>query len=156
MKRPSLILIACGGLALLAAVAIQGQATQDQEEQRIKAVINRHFEGVIQGSEQYLKEAWDVPSGHLKTISSDGKGSVRVEEIAKAIQRWTKEPSPDSSGKILSIDRAADRMAGVKIQFVWKDQTLTEFLTLFKIQNEWKIVNKSLVQPAAAKPSGGY
>ncbi|KAF0245547.1 MAG: hypothetical protein FD180_1518 [Planctomycetota bacterium] len=133
------------------------------DDTEIRTVVGSHFQGVIKGDAALLEKAWDVGSGHLKYISKDdaGKESVTVDSAADAIQRWTKSGSPGSEGKVVSVAVHGDRMAVVAIEFTWKNgsetRNLNEFLTLFKLNGAWKIVNKTYVgKSRPARKDGGY
>ena len=142
--------------------AVAGDAPS-ADDTEIRAVVGSHFQGVIKGDATLLEKAWDVRSGHLKSISVDdaGKESVTVDPVDVAIQRWTKSGSPGSEGKVISVAIHGDRMAVVTIEFTWKNgsetQNLNEFLTLFKLNGAWKIVNKTYVgKSRPANKGGGY
>ena len=149
-----------GLVGLLIVGAVDAAQAKDEEKQ-IRKVVENHFKGVISADIELLKEAWDLPNAHLKFVQKNSKGreEIRVEKMEDAVKRWTQTKSPQSKGKILSVQVAGDRMAVVEIEFVWKTdkvtENLSEFLTLFKVNGTWKIVNKTYVDKAGPRKSGG-
>jgi len=94
-------------------------------------------------------------------VDDAGKESVTVDPVDAAIQRWTKSASPGSEGKVVSVAIHGDRIAVVTIEFTRKNssetQNLNEFLTLFKLNGAWKIVNKTYVGKSRPANKGeGY
>lgn len=65
--------------------------------------------------------------------------------IRDAIKRWTSRPADESWGKMLSIDIVDRRMAGAKVEMLYRGHIYIDLLSLYKINGDWKIVNKTFV-----------
>ena len=145
------------GLVGLLIVGAVDAASAKDEEKEIRGVVENHIKGVVTADTALLKEAWDLPNAHLKFIqkNSDGREEIRVEKMEDAVKRWTKTKAANAKGKIISVQVAGDRMAVVEIEFVWNKENLSEYLTLFKVNGTWKIVNKTYVDKAGPRKSGG-
>jgi hypothetical protein len=94
-----------------------------------------------------LERAWDVPNSRLKYIikNEQDREEIAIEKIADSIKRWTRDATPDSKGRILSIDVVDKKMAVTKFEFLWKGTTYIDYLALYKVDGSWKIVNKIFV-----------
>ncbi|MDH3583525.1 MAG: nuclear transport factor 2 family protein, partial [Phycisphaerae bacterium] len=60
-------------------------------------------------------------------------------------------------GLIQKIDVVSDRMAVARVVLHFEDATFNDFLTLFKVNGQWKIVHKTfLAQGTADRPASPY
>ena len=133
-------LVIVAGLITLA----DGANNNDKE---IRDVIELYFKGAATSEAHYFEKAFDVPNAHMKYVWKDesGKESVKIVPIADAIKGWTSRPPEKSWGKILSVDLVDDKMAVAKIEMLYRGTIYVDLLSLYKIGEEWKIVNKVFV-----------
>ena len=73
----------------------------------------------------------------------DGVLSVPIRD---AIKKWTSRPADESWGKVLSIDIVDGRMAVSKVEMLYRGHIYIDLLSLYKINGDWKIVNKTFVR----------
>ncbi len=137
----SLTLLLVSGATLVAATSSGG------DEESVRETVDAYFRGVTQADRSLLEKCWDVENAHMKYVrkDDDGKEWVRVVPIADAFDRWTRKPETNSSSKVLSLDIVEGKMAVVKYEFFYGDMEYIDYLSLYKIGGEWKIVNKIFV-----------
>jgi hypothetical protein len=105
----------------------------------IRAAVFDYFEGINEASLERLQRAFH-PGAFLKSPAADG--SLKIEPIAHAIERWVSaEPHP-REGYIRSLEIVEGRLARVVFDF---NGRYIDFLTLVKLQGRWKIIDKAFV-----------
>jgi hypothetical protein len=126
----------------LCSLIILGTATvqaADPEVAAVQATVYNYFEGINTKDRARLESAFDT-SAQLK--SPDGAGAVKVEPIADAIARWMDGKAQSRKGKILAFEITDNQVAQVVFDY---DGIFVDFLTLFKLDGQWKIVDKSFI-----------
>ena len=108
----------------------------------IQAVIQNYFEGIYNGDVVQLKEVFH--SGTL--LFGDIKGVPYFKAVTEYIDGVKSRKSPKDLGedfkmKILSIEILGNN-AIVKAQLPMLGYNYFDFLSLAKINQDWKIVNK--------------
>jgi len=151
MRAHRLILLALLiGLPLaIFAFADDGPAKIDPaEEQAIRDTVDKYFRGVVNADRKLLEEAWHMQRTQMMYVKSLGVPEPQFEAVPidVAIQWWTKVKAKSSSGKILSLDVVKNEMALVKFDFHYEHMHYIDYLTLLKLKEGWKIVNKSFVR----------
>ena len=132
------VLITAGGI-LMAAVTQETAPETDPEEAAIRAVVQLYFDGIIDYDEEALRKAFHPKAQVIGT--KDGELDWH------AFQDWvlyTRGTAPDPAGRnnsILSIDMAGCA-AVVKTELDWPNIHYIDYLSLLKIDGEWKIANK--------------
>ena len=141
LTRFQLIILLVGLALLIAGNAIAGGHKQagDEEVAAIQAAVFNYFEGINEKDRARLESAFDT-SAQLK--SPDGAGAVKVEPIADAIARWMDGKAQSRKGKILAFEITDNQVAQVVFDY---DGIFVDFLTLFKLDGQWKIVDKSFI-----------
>ena len=137
-------------LTAIAVLAFLGTVSMDAEEKAVGSVVQAHIDGVVKADADALRKIW-APDARLQFVSG---GKIKSEKMEDAIARWTKAPVKGTSGKIHSIDFAGKKLAVVKIQLRWKGKDLNEFLTLLKVGDTWKLVNKTFSAKSGGSPYG--
>jgi len=120
------------------------------DETAIRAVLEDYLNGVAKQDAAMLEKAFDAGNAHMKFVaqSDDGAEALRVMPIREAFANWTKPPAKPCKGRVLNLDTVDGRMAVAKYEFLWGDVTFIDYLTLYKINGDWKIVNKVFVRQA--------
>jgi hypothetical protein len=113
----------------------------DADEDQVRAVLNEYFAGHATGDGAHYKKIFH-PNSKLYFIR-DGKYSERTsaEYIAGASGR----PAADEAKRkrtIASIDIAGDA-ASAKLVLQYPDVKFTDYMSLLKVDGEWKIVAKT-------------
>ena len=67
---------------------------------------------------------------------------MKVEPIADAIARWMSGDAQQRKGEILELDITNGQIARVKFDY---DGIFVDFLTLLKLDEKWKIVDKVFI-----------
>ena len=132
-------------LALVAGLATRA-LTQDEpevgseDERAIRQVVQLYFDGIIKYDEASLRKAFHADA---YVIGTDEKGALDSEPFQEWVL-YTRGKAPDPTGrenKIVSID-ITGRAATVKTDLDWPHVHYVDYLSLLKIEGEWKIVNK--------------
>ena len=133
----------------LAALVLGGAAlaAPDREEEAIRATLEHYLAGHATGDASHFEVAfhpesklfWTGPDGALlQRTSTDYIARAR----AAAAERGGKAPDDTKrSRRILMIDHT-NTAAVAKIELVNPDRTLIDYMSLLKVNGEWKIVNK--------------
>jgi hypothetical protein len=148
-------------LAFLFAIllcGVVGTFAQASEKDAVRVPLENYIKGHETGDAEYMKKAFHT-EGNLIFIR-DGKYSTR--SFAEYIGGMPGKPAADESKRkraIESID-VAGNAAMARIVLDYPAVKFVDYMTLLKINGEWKIVNKSFYaepkqqqQPAAAQKS---
>jgi hypothetical protein len=141
MKKFALLLAA----VLIAVVASWWPTTnaQSQDEAGVRQAIEYYFQGHATGDAEHFKKAFH-PEAKLFWIR-DGQFAQRTS--ADYIAGANGKPAPDEDKRkrsIASIDITGNA-AVVKVVLDYPQARLTDYMSLLKINGEWKIVNKTFV-----------
>lgn len=137
-----------------------GLLVQAQDKKLIKEALDNYFQGYIQNDSVILQKSFELDYGHMKGISKNKlfQDSLWTRNFDVVVRRWaTKTPFTDAQKKksyykILSLDIVEEKMAVVKIKIQLGDRLFIDYLSLYKINGIWKIVNKIFVElPASNK-----
>ena len=140
---PALLL---GGLLVVGADA--SAQTQAQDEAAVRAAVQAYFDGMMKGDQTLLKKAFHAESYLI------GPGQKDANRIPFA--SWhTSFKSPidnpqDHRNSILSVD-VSGNAAVAKTELDWPRVRYVDYLSLLKVNGEWKIVNKIWHQEASAR-----
>ncbi len=157
MKCKSTVLFLAVAAAALVSVSSRdtvqgGEGKGGGDDAAIRKAVGLYYQGVVDADRKSIERAWDVTSGHMKHVRPGNKADVvAVTQISTAVDWWTRVKAKQSSSEVLSIDVVDGKMASVKFNFVYDKWDYTEFLTLFKLSGQWKIVNKTYVQKIVEK-----
>lgn len=126
--------------ALLAGAAVTGETGTAADEKAIRQTVQFYFDGIIKYDEDSLRKAFH-PDAYVSGIDKSGKLD------REPFQEWvlyTRGDAPDPNGRnnaILSIDIVGEA-AVAKTELDWPHVLYTDYLSLLKIDGEWKIVGK--------------
>jgi len=118
------------------------------DEQAVGGVVDKYFRGVTNADRALLEEAWHVSGAQMEFVKSLGQPEPKFEAVPidVAMEWWTQVKAKSSSGKILSIDIVEGEMAIVKFDFHFEHMHYVDYLTLLKLKEGWRLVNKSFVR----------
>lgn len=141
-------------LACAAALRAQGGAAEGEvpkpkivDERGVREAVMNYFEGVCETDRDKLEKAWDVQAGHMKHIKEQaGTETVSIVSANLALEWWTRSRAKESYHKFHYVDIVDDKMAFVKFEFHFNTLKYMDYLTLYRLNGEWKIVNKSFVK----------
>jgi len=127
------------GLMLVGTFAITAFA-QDSEKAAVRVPLENYIKGHATGDGEYMKKAFHT-EGNLIFIR-DGKYTTR--SFAEYIAGFTGKPAADEAQRKRSIEAidVVGNAAVAKIVLDYPTAKLTDYMSLLKINGEWKIVNK--------------
>ena len=147
-KFIALVIAACGVFAFYFGQKAWADAA---EEAAARVPLENYLKGHATGNPEYMRKAF-YAEGKLIFIR-DGKYTTRTFE--EYIGGMSGKPAPDKNKRrryTESVDISGN--AGVaKIVLDYPTVKFVDYMTLLKIDGEWKIVNKSFYSQPKAQPS---
>lgn len=138
MKKYFLIVLSA---LLIGTISIGAFADKkNAEEEAVRKVVQLYFDGIIKYDEAALRKAFH-PNASVIGTKKDGTTDWAP------FQEWvlyTRGDAPDPTGRnnsMISIDITGNA-ASVKTALDWPHVKYVDYLSLLKIDGEWKIVNK--------------
>ena len=147
MKKIALLLV----VTLAAAVAVWlPTSAQDKDEAGVRKAIGYYLQGHATGNGENHKKAFH-PEAKLFWIR-DGQFTQRTS--ADYIAGAPGKPADDEAQRKRSIEMIdiTGNAAVAKVVLDYPNAKLTDYMSLLKIDGEWKIVNKTFVAEPKAKP----
>jgi Putative lumazine-binding len=113
---------------------------QNSEKDAVRVPLENYIKGHSTGDGEYMKKAFHT-EGNLIFIR-DGKFTTR--SFADYIAGFTGKPAADEAQRKRSIESidVVGNAATAKIILDYPTAKLTDYMSLLKINGEWKIVNK--------------
>lgn len=124
---------------------------QNSEKDAVRVPLENYLKGHATGDGEYMKKAFHT-DGQLIFIR-DGKYTTRT--FAEYIAGMPGKPAADEAKrkrKIVSID-VVGNAASAKIILDYPNAKLTDYMSLLKINGEWKIVNKIFTSEPKPQPN---
>lgn len=138
MRKLNLLLISLWAVFCISSTPA---LAQDAEEAAIRETIEHYFQGHATGNGEYFRKAFH-PDAKLFFIR-DGKLTQWTAE--EYISRASGKPAADEAQrkrKINSIDISGNA-AVVRITLDYPKVIFTDYMSMLKIDGQWKIVNKT-------------
>lgn len=151
MKKYIILILLTGVIAMSYGYSV---LADEKEKAAARIPLENYLKGHETGNPEYMKKAF-YTEGKLIFVR-DGKYTTRTFEEYIAGMKDGKPAADEANRKrwIESIDIAGNSGVG-KIILDYPNGKFTDYMTLLKIDGEWKIVNKSFhLEPKAAKPAG--
>ena len=138
-------------MLVIAAVplVVNGQTT---EKDAVRVPLENYLKGHATGDPEFMKKAFHT-EGNLIFIR-DGKFTTR--SFAEYIAGFTGKPAADEDKRKRFVEsiEVAGNAAMAKLVLDYPTTRFVDFMTLLKINGEWKIVNKAFyAEPKAAVES---
>mgnify|MGYP001166361358 CR=1 FL=1 len=110
----------------------------------VAAALDLFFDGFYEGDIEKLKRIF-YPNCHLFSAADGPLVDDSMEEVYEFIRTRL---SPASRGqprydRIISIDVAAPESAMAKVQLAFGDRFFTDYLSLLRIDEQWRIISKT-------------
>jgi hypothetical protein len=117
---------------------------QNQNLAEVEKTIWTYLDGLYEGDTKKLGNAFHEVS-HLYSAGPDGVVDVSRSDWLKAVDG---RPSPKSralerTDRIVSIDFSGPETACVKVECAIPPRYFTDYLTLLKFRDGWRIVSKT-------------
>lgn len=110
----------------------------DQDFVAIIETVEAYFDGSKQGSRSLLEQAFH-PAAMLKTVSpSEEYSQMGLEEFLNFVQQ---RGMSNHTTEIISLEQAGN-IAMVKVVLNFESYSFLDFLSLVKVKDGWKIVDK--------------
>jgi hypothetical protein len=141
MKKITLLVAAIVFAGLL--LWLQPARAQQAEEAAVRQAIEHYFRGHATGEGQHFQKVFH-PEAKLFWVR-EGKFTQRTS--AEYIAGASGKPAPDEAQrkrKIESVDITGNA-AVVKVSLDYPNVHFTDYMSMLKIDGEWKIVNKTFV-----------
>lgn len=123
---------------------------QKSEEEAVRVPLENYLKGHATGDGEFMKKAFHT-DGQLIFIR-DGKYTTR--SFVDYIAGMSGKPAADEAKRkrwIESID-VVGNAASAKIILDYPNAKLTDYMSLLKINGEWKIVNKIFTSEPKSQP----
>lgn len=149
MKKLTLLIVIIASVGFLAAWR-QTTGAQDKEEAAVRQTLELYLQGHATGNGEFFKKAFH-PDAKLFWIR-DGQFSTRTS--AEFIAGATGKPAPDEAERERSIESmdVTGNAAIAKIILDYPSGRFTDYMSLLKVDGQWKIVNKTFVLEPKANP----
>jgi hypothetical protein len=147
------LILAVAAMAVAAMVAPvrwpHRRTVQDYEEQAVRKPLEQYILAHATGKPEYILQAFS-PDAKIQFVS-DGKLTQFTRDEFAA--RFSGKAQPDEDKRVRRITNVevTGTAAQAKIVLEYPSVTLTDYMSLLKIDGEWKIVNK--VFNAQSKPA---
>lgn len=113
--------------------------SESPDEAAVRATVQSYFDGMMEGRPELLADAFHQDA-MLIGITSRGLTRIPFKEWSAAMTRAI--PNPDQyHNRVVSVDIAGDA-AIAKTDLDWPSVHYVDYLSLLRIDGEWKIVNK--------------
>jgi hypothetical protein len=151
------IVVPLAGLALTASDSQKGSQPHagGVEEAGVRAALNAYIEGHATGQADAFRRAF-YPEARMLNAKD---GHFVKTEIADFIARAPGKPAADEDQRRRTIDfiDIVGDAAIARLTLTYPEVPFTDYMTLLKIDGEWRIVSKVFhadrKQPAAASPT---
>lgn len=138
-----LLLLILGGFTAMA-------SAQDAERDAVRVPLENYIKAHVTGDGEYARKAFHT-EGNM-TFVRDGKYMSR--SFAEYIAGFTGKPAADEDKRRRSIESidVAGNAAVARIVLDYPAVRFVDYMTLLKIGDEWKIVNKSFYAEPKKQP----
>ena len=138
-------------LALMLGINVVIAAAQTSEKDAARVPLENYIKGHATGDGEFMRKAFHT-EGNLIFVR-DGKFTTR--SFAEYIAGFTGKPAADEANRkrsIESIDVSGNAAVG-KIILDYPTTRFVDYMSLLKINGEWKIVTKIFYAEPKAKPA---
>jgi hypothetical protein len=130
--------------AIAALLWAGGSLAEDTpEEEAIRGVLEDYIVGWREGDAERLSGAFASEGAIMWVGSEEGRQVLQSMTFGKAVARGKSNPSYGLSWSVQSLDVVDSHVAVTKLDISRSGGSYVDFLTLYKIDGKWKIVNKA-------------
>ena len=138
MKIFSVLFVLIG---IVTTISAQKTAADNQEKELVKVPLNNYLQGQITGNPEFIRKAFHKDARIM--AFRDGKlTNLSVAEFAVRFNGKTATDEAQRKRTIESLD-VSGNAASAKIVLDYPAIKFVDYMSLLKIDGEWKIVNKS-------------
>ena len=126
-------------------------ATSEAEAAAARIPLENYINAHATGNPEYIRKAF-FPDAKIMAFRDGKLLNLSVEEFAS---RFSGKPAADESQRKRRIDSLSitGNAGNARIVLDYPDATLTDYMSLLKVDGEWKIVNKVFNAEPKAKPA---
>ena len=138
-------------LALILGINAIAASAQTSEKDAVRVPLENYIKGHATGDGEFMRKAFHT-EGNLIFVR-DGKFTTR--SFAEYIAGFTGKPAADEANRkrsVESIDVSGNAAVG-KIILDYPATRFVDYMSLLKINGEWKIVTKIFYAEPKAKPA---
>ena len=149
MKRLCLLLVIACAAAGLARLAERASSAQDAEEAAVRSAIEHYFRGHATGQGEHFRKVFH-PDSKLYAVRDGKFWTLTSEEYAA---RAAGKPAPDEAQRKRWVERVdiSGNAAVAKVVLDYPTVRFTDYMSMLKIDGEWKIVNKTFSEERRQK-----
>jgi hypothetical protein len=120
------------------------ERSANQDMAAVEKVVWTYLDGLFEGDTAKLASAFHEVS-HLYSLGADGVADLPRAEWLKWIagRPSPKQQALERSDRIVSIDFAGPETACVKVECAIPPRYFTDYLTLLRFKDGWRIVSKT-------------
>ncbi|HLL76004.1 MAG TPA: nuclear transport factor 2 family protein [Pyrinomonadaceae bacterium] len=144
MKKLCLLLATVCAAAGLLRLAESASAARNPEEAAVRAAIEHYFRGHSTGQGEHFRKVFH-PDSKLYAVRDGKFWTLTSEEYAA---RAAGKPAPDEAQRkrwVESVDISGNA-AVAKVVLDYPTVRFTDYMSMLKIDGEWKIVNKTFAE----------
>jgi hypothetical protein len=133
-------------LFFLQSLNAQAESVINNDHQDVVNTAYNYFNGVSNGDQALLAKTFEMDYGHMKMVSIDKEtGQEYIKTVPfKEFAGYFNTPTKDTwQANVLSVDIVDGKMAMVKLDFDTPKTHYVDYLVMYKINNQWRIVNKT-------------
>lgn len=147
MKKIAQLFVLTFAVLLFQASIAQAQSG---EEAAVRVPIENYFKGHATGDGAYFKKAFH-PEAKLFFIRDGKFSTLTIEEF---IKRASGNPPADEAQRKRHIEsiNITGNAAIVVVKLNYPTVNFTDYMSMLKVDGEWKIVNKTFYAEQKAKP----
>ncbi len=118
----------------------------------ISAVLKLFIEGESKGESAKLLQACHPDARMFGRLGKD-RADMSIPELADLCAKYPLDTDGRYRGRIVSITQTGDAAVAVVAEdHCWGSVSFTDFLSLARIEGEWKIVNKTFEHTGGEPP----
>ena len=133
---------------MVVVLQVHAKPNSGNTHEAIIEAAKSYFYGMANGDLELLGQAFDMEYGDAKILDTDPdtqKQTIRRIPFSKFVNAFKGNSNKPWDLDILSIDIVDDRMALVKLSLKTKKSHYVDYLTMYKRDGKWRIVNKMFV-----------
>ena len=137
--------------AFLISIFALGAAAQASEKDAVRVPLENYIKGHETGSSEHMKKAFHT-EGNLIFIR---EGNFSTRSFTEYVNGMSGKPAADEASRKRSIESidVAGNAAVAKIILDYPSTRFVDYMSLLKINGEWKIVAKVFYAEPKAKPA---
>jgi hypothetical protein len=123
------------------------------ERAAIEAVMQLYIDGVSKGETAKLKEAFHPAAWMFGSIEGT-RYDVPIDQLAEMTSSQPLDSDGSFSARITTVEQIGDvAMVRLEEDGCWGGISFVDFFTLSKIDDAWKILNKTFAHTAGEMPA---